>query len=251
VSDLWPDAGIEIGLLKKGLFYNILKRVELYNYRNVNKILGQSDEILEHIRNLAPSTELYLYRNYPIIDTSAFSERNTDSGPIKIVYAGLLGIAQGILRLCQNLSFNNVEFHIYGAGPEAFELQQYIESQPGLPIFFHGSLDRKSLHKEIINYDLALIPLVNRIYGSVPSKIFEYALLGLPLLYFGGGEGESIVINHRLGWVVEHGDYGQLNSVINSIGYEHFKQYSKKEIRERAKRAFSFDRQMEQIKAIL
>ncbi|TDA87188.1 glycosyltransferase, partial [Halomonas marinisediminis] len=81
----------------------------------------------------------------------------------------------------------------------------------------HGSVSRNSLHKALLQYDIAIIPLLNRIYGSVPSKIFEYAKLGLPILYFGGGEGEDIVNENKLGWVAEAGNYQDLNKLIASI----------------------------------
>jgi hypothetical protein len=85
----------------------------------------------------------------------------------------------------------------------------------------------------------------------VPSKIFEYAKLGLPLLYFGGGEGESIILKHQLGWVVEHGDYEQLNSVIHSIALDSLDIESKKEIQKRAQKEFDFHTQINKIKNIL
>ena len=73
------------------------------------------------------------------------------------------------------------------------------------------------MHKELIQYDIAIIPLLNRIYGSVPSKIFEFSRLGMPVLYFGGGEGEEIVKRHGLGWTANAGDYLDLNRVIGTI----------------------------------
>lgn len=251
VSDLWPSAGLEMGVLQKGFFYKLLKKIELFNYKNSSKILGQSEEILNHIKALIPSSDLHLYRNYPIINPREFNGNHRTTNRVRIVYAGLLGIAQGVLKLCHTIHFDTVEFHIYGAGPEATEIRQFIKEHPELRIFFHGNLDRQSLHQELVNYDLMLIPLVNRIYGSVPSKIFEYAKLGLPLLYFGGGEGESIILKHQLGWVVEHGDYEQLNSVIHSIALDSLDIESKKEIQKRAQKEFDFHTQINKIKNIL
>ena len=52
-------------------------------------------------------------------------------------------------------------------------------------------MERSELHKTLKRFDIAIVPLTTRIYGSVPSKIFEYGSLGFPILYFGGGEGEK------------------------------------------------------------
>ena len=54
------------------------------------------------------------------------SERIFEGEKLKIVYAGLLGIAQGINKLCEELNYNNIEFHIYGAGAEKEKIQSFI-----------------------------------------------------------------------------------------------------------------------------
>ena len=38
ISDLWPLAGLEMGLLKKGFYYSILEAMERYCYRKANLI---------------------------------------------------------------------------------------------------------------------------------------------------------------------------------------------------------------------
>ena len=116
-----------------------------------------------------------------------------------MVYAGLLGVAQGISQLCQELDYTKIQFHIYGAGAEQNAIENLIKNHPNLDIVYHGELTRKELHKAIIHYDITIIPLLNRIYGSVPSKIFEYARLGVPMLDFGGEEGEGIIERYELG----------------------------------------------------
>ena len=133
------------------------------------------------------------------------------------MYAGLLGIAQGIFKLVQELDYSTIELHIYGAGPEQHLIENFIKNHPELPLYYYGELSRNDLHNELLNYDITIIPLLNRIYGSVPSKLFEYAKLGMPMLYFGGGEGEIIMEKYALGWVANSGDYQHLNLIISSI----------------------------------
>ncbi|MCT4628542.1 MAG: glycosyltransferase WbuB, partial [Winogradskyella sp.] len=113
-----------------------------------------------------------------------------------------------------------------------------------LPVFFYGRVDRNVLHKELLKYDVAIIPLLNRIYGSVPSKIFEYAKLGMPMLYFGGGEGEIIIKDYKLGWIAEAGNYSNLNSIINSIDKTEVKQERKQAIQRVAYENFDFKNQL-------
>ena len=244
VSDLWPSAGYELGALKQNFSYKLLKKMELFNYKNADLVLGQSNEILTHVKATSNQPHRFLYRNYPDIDFKALAETNSGDNTLRIVYAGLLGVAQGILRLCQNLDYEGIELHIYGSGAEEAELKAFLDINKSLPIVFHGRVDRELLHSELQKYDLTIIPLLNRIYGSVPSKIFEYAKLGLPMLYFGGGEGETIIIEHDLGWVAEAGNYQHLNTIIRSITKEELDLERRKAIQKQAYNAFDFERQL-------
>ncbi|WP_053970749.1 glycosyltransferase family 4 protein [Mangrovimonas sp. ST2L15] len=252
VSDLWPLAGLELGAFKKNLNYRILERIEKHNYQKAHLILGQSEEILCHIKKIYPEKELFLYRNYPNFKSPYLPEALTDEErKIKLVYAGLLGIAQGILKLCNNLDYSKIEFHIYGSGAEEDSIKSFIEANNHLPIFFHGSLSREKLHKELLDYDLTIIPLLNRIYGSVPSKIFEYAKLGLPMLYFGGGEGETIIEKNSLGWVVEPGNYSLLNDTINNIRLNVLTLDKRNNIQTKAEVIFDYERQLNELVKII
>ena len=213
-------AGLELGAFVKGHKYKLLEKIETFNYKSANLILGQSQEIIDHILKSFPDKPTFLYRNYPVFEVSQVAVDRLESSKLRMVYAGLLGMAQGIYKLCENLTYDNLEFHIYGSGAETAKIKDFIDQHPKLPIFYHGQLDRETLHEELLQYDLAIIPLLNRIYGSVPSKLFEYARLGLPMLYFGGGEGEDLIEKHSLGWIAKPGDYKDLNKVFKMI---HFK----------------------------
>ena len=81
----------------------------------------------------------------------------------------------------------------------------------------NSMMTRKALHETLQTFDIALVPLKTRIYGSVPSKIFEYTALGFPALYFGGGEGETIVEENQLGWVAAVGNFEVLNEKLVAI----------------------------------
>ena len=251
VSDLWPSAGFELGALKKNFGYSILKKMESFNYKSADVILGQSNEILEHVNKITSKPKLFLYRNFPEIEKQDILITPSNSNKLKIVYAGLLGVAQGILQLCKELDPQNIEFHIYGSGAEENEIVSFIKSNKASSIFFHGRVNRTDLHNELKKYDIAIIPLLNRIYGSVPSKIFEFAKLGLPLLYFGGGEGETIIENNNLGWIAEAGNYKQLNSIINSIKKSDLTFEKRKLIQNNAFRNFNLEAQIDDLKKLL
>jgi len=220
VSDLWPLAAIELNALKKdSLSHKFSLFLERFIYKKSSLILGQSNEIISHVKSIFPDKKCYLYRNYPDHNVSEMKLVTEENKPIKIFYAGLLGVAQGVLDLCKNIDLKalNIELHLFGDGAEKNQLEAFILDNKDNKIFFHGMLERNELHHRIKTFDIAIVPLTTRIYGSVPSKIFEYASLGFPILYFGGGEGEIIVEENTIGWVAPVGDFEKLNQIIMEI----------------------------------
>lgn len=213
VSDLWPSAGYELGALQKGRFYDLLEKLESYNYKKANLVLGQSQEILERVLFISPEQNTFLYRNYPVASSLKDFRLTEENSPIKLVYAGLLGIAQGIVKLCEHVELGERELHIYGAGAEKEALDNYLKTT-NKNIFYHGEVTREKLLQELPKYHIALVPLVNAIYGSTPSKIYEMAHNGLPMLYFAGGEGEKVIQDYKLGYAVTPGDFEALNDRI-------------------------------------
>lgn len=236
ISDLWPLAAIELKALKEHSFsHHVSLFFERFIYKRATLILGQSNEIIKHVTSIFPDKNCHLYRNFP--DHGVLMDLKTvESQPIKIFYAGLLGIAQGVLELCQKIDLKglNIELHIFGDGAEKNELENLILQEKESKIFFHGMLDRKDLHEKLRTFDIAIVPLKTRIYGSVPSKIFEYSALGFPILYFGGGEGENIVEENHLGWVASVENHADLNKKLVEIS-----KLSKSELNDRKQDIFN------------
>lgn len=220
VSDLWPLAAIELKALKKDSFsHQVSLFFEQFIYKKATLIFGQSNEIITHVHSIFPEKECHLYRNFPDHQTAEMEFLTNEKDPIKLFYAGLLGVAQGVFELCQNIELENlnIELHIFGDGAEKSQIENLIQQNPQKKIFFHGMLERKALHEKLHSFDIAIVPLKTRIYGSVPSKIFEYGALGFPILYFGGGEGENIVRENNLGWVANVGNFESLNASLQEI----------------------------------
>jgi glycosyltransferase involved in cell wall biosynthesis len=240
VSDLWPIAAIELKVLKEdSISHKILLLLEKFIYSRASLILAQSKEIMTHIHSIIPEKKVYLYRNFPDHPSSEINFKTNENMPVKLFYAGLLGVAQGVLELCENIELQdlNLELHLFGDGAEKLKIENYISKNPDKKIVFHGMLERKELHKKLETFDIALVPLQTRIYGSVPSKIFEYGSLGFPILYCGGGEGETIVAENNLGWVAKVGDFKSLNTTLIKIS-----KTKKSEILEMKKQVFNYSK---------
>ena len=194
ISDIWPLSAKELGAISEGRLYHILEQLEHKIYHSAHICMGQSQEIVNHIAAHG-GKNVYLFRNG--VDPTRFplSIQQSITHPIKLVYAGLLGFAQGVADICKSINFAEIgaEFHIYGAGGEQDEIEQYLQQHPNKGIYYHGVVSRYELPIKLQSAHLTLVPLVKNIYGAVPSKIYESMAAGLPIMFIGEGEGAKII----------------------------------------------------------
>lgn len=211
VSDLWPLSARELGAVQPGLFYRFLERLECSMYRKAGAFTGQSATILQHVHAVDQREKRsFLYRN--LQDVSPYAAQDRPQGSRKIVYAGLLGIAQGVYDICCHIDFAAIglSFHIYGDGNEKEKILELVASQPNRNIFYHGTVAAADIPEVLSTYHATLIPLRTAIKGALPSKIFMAVANGLPALYCGGGEGDAIVMDNGIGWTSPPGDHAAL-----------------------------------------
>lgn len=222
VSDIWPLSALRLGAISEGYIYRRLERLEHYLYRRSYACMGQSSEITDRLSEHG-SRHALLFRNG--VDYNRFEQlRSTVEQPaaspkLRIVYAGLLGLAQGVLELCKRIDFASLgaEFHIYGAGSEKNSISHFIRDNPDRGVHLHDTVHRDKIPQTLMQYDITLIPLVTPIYGAIPSKIYEAMAAGLPVIFSGGGEGERIINEYKAGWACTPSGYDEIAQKIKEV----------------------------------
>lgn len=255
ISDLWPLSAIELGAMAKGSkICRFFEMMEHYVYRNADAFLGQSKEILDHIKDMKLGDQpMFLYRNVKRVTPR--DEIRSRSGRLKLVYAGLLGVAQDIAGIIKQIDFEKagVEFHLYGGGNQLDEIAELIESGKAKNVYFHGYISSKELPEVLKNYDASIVPLAVAIHGAVPSKLFDLMPQGLPVLYCGQGEAAGIIKENRLGFSSPSGDYEALRRNIEKLRDLPEKEYE--QLSENCLKAaagkFNFQNQMERTVSFL
>lgn len=254
VSDLWPLSAVELGAMKEGgVYHRVMGRIERFLYRKATACQGQSKEIVDYIKRYEPGKASFLYRNLQhrfVLPNQPPSSRK----PFRIVYAGLLGVAQNILELIECVDFKGMgaELHLFGGGNQALEIEDYVRTHDR-GVFYHGSLPKERMREELTRYHASIIPLTVRIRGAVPSKLFDLLPLGVPILFCGGGEGEEIVKENQLGLVSAPGDYERLSKNIQAMSHlpdEEYRQLKANCLR-LSQTTFCFERQLEAYKRFL
>lgn len=219
VSDLWPFSAAELGLMKKDeKRYKIMERIEAFNYESADLIVGQSNEIIQYIKEKVNQDKpFFLYRNIsPVFGHQKPNTKNYHYGQPKVIYAGLLSSVQGVYDICREIDFAEieVEFHIYGSGEEEQDIRQYIAKHPRSNIYFQGRVSKDELQRILPEYHASIVPLSKRIYGAVPSKIYELISHQVPVLFCGSGEGAEIIEMNNLGYTSDPEDYRALEKNI-------------------------------------
>lgn len=254
VSDIWPLSGVLLGAMREGSApWKVMSWMERYIYGSADMFMHQSNEIWDEIKGTGHGrAPHFLYRNLK------HDERREGTlptrKPFRIVYAGLLGVAQDLLSLVKNVDFVSlgVEMHIYGSGVQAAEIADYA-SDPAKKIFYHGSLPKEEMARELATYNASVVPLKLHITGAVPSKIYDLVTAGVPILFCGGGEGAATVEMFGLGYVSDPGDYAALAANIRkmvSLPDMDYEAMRRREL-ELARGEFSFGRQLDMFDSFL
>ena len=210
VSDLWPESAEKLGLISNRFLLNLTTRLEEFLYRSSFIITGQTKGIVQNISQRFSGKKVYWlkngidmdsYSNLPTRDISWRLENGFGEDEFLLLYAGILGHAQGlevILKAADLLKANKrIRFILVGSGPEREKLGKMKETLFLDNLFFFDTLPRVQLLKIIANVDVALIPLkkLDLFKGAIPSKIFENLALKKPILLGVQGEAKELFID--------------------------------------------------------
>lgn len=248
ISDLWPLSAVELGALKEGsLYYKVLAAMERFVYHHASACQGQSQEIINHVKSFGIKKPFFLYRNLQPGVSNVCGNVSTDRSCLKLVYAGLLGVAQDILGMIEHINFKELgaELHIYGGGNQAEDIEAYVKTHD-CGVFFHGYKPKNEITRILSSFHASIVPLVVSIKGAVPSKIFDLLPHGTPILFCGGGEGEHIITSCGFGFASTPGNYDMLKENISRLktmsddDYLHLRN----NCLNASKGEFSFDEQM-------
>jgi len=202
-SDLWPQAieALHLKFLKP--FHKTLLRYNQWLCERADLLVAQNQEIADFLQRENPEKPIILMRT--AVDCERFRPMqkapDQQGEPVKIIYGGVLGMAHGMLQVCQQVDFRGLgaELHIYGSGCERKQIATFLNRYPERGIYLHAPVRPSQMPQLLQQYDVALVAQRHRVFGSVPSKLYEAMATGLPVLFLGTGEGAAIVEQYGCG----------------------------------------------------
>lgn len=214
VSDLWPQSAIEMGVVQPGLATRLAERLELSLYRDAAGVTGQSEEIVESVaaRSGAPVeviTNGVEPGRFGRTDGAARELIGPEPGPV-FLYAGLLGLAQGLDQILDAAARLPPEVPgrclLVGEGPMRRALQDRVDREGIHRVRLVPAQPRERIPALLAAADVAVASLGLRLQGAVPSKIYEAMASAKPLLLIAEGEAARRVERAGCGLTVKPGD---------------------------------------------
>jgi glycosyltransferase involved in cell wall biosynthesis len=225
VSDLWPDSAVRMGIVKPGFSVWLAEKLELHFYRHAAGVTGQSQEIIDSVRQRSPRTRAEVITNG--VDPSRFGKGKADSGARAVIgaetgpvfmYAGLLGWAQGldqVLDLAKSLPADQPgRFVLVGDGPVRDHLARRIAAERISRVKLAAAVSRDRVAALLAAADAAIITLGLKLPGAVPSKIYEAMASALPILLVADGEAAARVRDAKCGLAVPPGSMAELREAF-------------------------------------
>ena len=210
VSDLWPESAEKLGLVSNKLFLSVSYKLEALLYKQSVLVTGQTQGICHSIKTRFPNKDVYWlpngvdvsYYNPDEIKSNWRAENNIAVNDFVIVYAGIIGLAQGLevlLHAAEKIknSHASVKIILVGSGPEKEKLET-LKKQLNLDNVLFFDAQAKTVMPQIVSAcNAAVIPLkkLDLFKGAIPSKIFENLAMKKPVLLGVEGEAKTLFID--------------------------------------------------------
>ena len=216
VRDIWPESIKTVGAVRDGLIMKYFERKERQCYRSAKKIICVTQGIYTSLQSKGvPSDKLTIFTNGANLDL--FSPREKDQGLVKelglegkmiIGYLGTLGMSHKldfILKSAADISNPNIHIVIIGEGAEKDTLITLKNELNLKNVSLLNGVKKEDVPKYLSIFDMALVNLrkTELFLGALPSKIFENAAMGIPILLGLQGEAKEVIENYSAGIAFE------------------------------------------------
>lgn len=176
-----------------------------------------ADTLKTRFANLADKIHNNYFGYIKEMDLSQYKKQL--SGKLRIAYAGMMSSTQKpelLYKAYKSLGSNNIKLYFIGNRKNYKPLQNIDDNN----VHFIDFLPHEEFLKFMCeNIDVGFVSLVNDYYGAcVPSKIYEYINLGLPMLAtLPDGDGKEMINEFGFGLACRYDDIDQLSENIKKM----------------------------------
>jgi glycosyltransferase involved in cell wall biosynthesis len=223
VRDLWIDASISLGFLRKGSSLEKITRIFEKKCLFASDAIGVTTHELGRRLSDVPEVQKKIHLIPNGVDTDYFHPYALVKKD-QIVYAGNIGYAQDldlVIRAVQIINQQrHLEFIIAGGGDTKSNLELLVGSL-GLEniVHFPGILSREEIPRLFSESLLGVAPLkkIHTLEYAAPTKVYEYMSCCIPFVGCGAGEIQEIADQSGAGVIAENSPEAIAEAILQLV----------------------------------
>lgn len=217
VGDLWPEAPVQMGIIKNPLLKAFLYKLEMSTYKRATAVVALSEAIKTEIEKKVPGKEIHVVPNMadtdfykPELKKPELEEKFGVNGKFVVSYIGTMGLANGLEYMVDCAEATRearlpIHFLLCGEGAMSEKLKQLAIKKALQNVSFVPAQHREGV-REVMNVTDAVMvsykPLPVLETGS-PNKYFDGLAAGKLMIVNVGGWMKQEVEQHQCGIAVD------------------------------------------------
>jgi len=217
LRDIWPESIRTVGAMEKeSKIVDMLEKVELFLYRNSDKVVAVTDAFKTNLMGRGIDAEkIAVVTNGSNLDLFYPREKDREllrslglEGKFIVGYIGTHGLAHSldfIVRSIAKVSDPAIHFLFIGDGAMKKKIQTIAEELQLSNITFLDPVTKEEVPRYLSCVDVSLAPLrkEDNFKTVIPSKIFEASAMQKPTLLGVEGQAQEIIEKYDAGLCFE------------------------------------------------
>jgi glycosyltransferase involved in cell wall biosynthesis len=222
VADRWPASAVAVGALSDPRAVGLAEALETWCYRHATAVVAPTGRLAAALEE-HPGTRRVVHIP-PTVDLDRFPPTASPipGGPLEVVYAGTVGLAQGVPSLVEAAILAGpdvVRLTILGDGAEAPAVASLAAQAAAGHVAVLGSLPAAEIPGRYAAAGAGAVLLTDAplFEEALPTKLFEVMAAGRPVLLAARGEAADLVRRAGCGLVVSPSDPAALAGAMEQL----------------------------------
>ncbi len=214
VGDLWPEAPIQMGLIKNRFLKKGLYHFESKCYFHAQKVIALSPDIRNYIEGVSPQTKVHVLPNFSDLDLFDFNrkiKRFDITNPLKVCYAGTFGQAnhlEYLIAAAQSCLEAQVPitFTLIGEGKTLDKINTLAKTLDNVNILPFGNLANVKALLEASDVSYVSFQNTEVLSSGSPNKFFDGLAAGNLIVSNFGGWIKGVIEKNNIGFTYDPED---------------------------------------------
>ena len=196
----------------------VVRQIERYCAKNIVGIITATPIIEDRFRTYNSNTRAVC--NYPLLrELNPSNDIAWDTRQNRICYIGSISKTRGIIPLVESLAISKIVLDLAGIFSGDVTLDELKSLSGGEYINYLGILDRQQIIALLQKVKIGMVTLLPTpsYVESLPIKMFEYMLSGIPVIASNFPLWDSIIAHYNCGVLVDPTDKIAIANACNEL----------------------------------